>query len=698
MKKTSRHHFRYILLASLFVLICAFFIGRIIYLQVTAPEKKEDSDLTVRTLTVKALRGEIFDRNGKPLVSNEYSYNVYLDAGSFPKTNYAINREIISLIDILKASIETDYFPIQKTKEGIEYKAFESNSQKEKSFLKMLDRYALSRETEAVGLVKYLEKRYALVDTKGNLTVKEEYYLPVMAIRYESERLNFSSTNPFTIAYNISNEQLTAIEEANLNGVSIEKKAERAYNYPSYASHILGRTGKIPSEKLGYYTEKGYSMDAVVGIDGAEEAFEEYLRGQDGILVIVEDANGNRVDEYYKKEPIPGKDVYLTIDIDMQITAEDALAYNIQYIRNKAIEKIAEDTAKYTLPDGTLSPNAKISQYIGEDVSSGAATLVDPYTGEVLALASNPTFDLTNYIKEYNTLINAEYNPLFNRALMGTYEPGSTFKISVAAAALENGVINRNTTIFDSGVYKFYNDFQPHCWIYTSYGYGHGNVNVISAIQNSCNYFFYDVGRQLTIEKLNKYCKSLGLGEPTGIEIPESAGILAGPEYSSSINKIWVPGDTIQAAIGQSDNNFTPMQISMYLSTLINGGTRYQAHILHSVREYGTGKILYEPTPNVLNTVQLSEENLQTLKLGMRNVMENGTAAAVFADYPIELGGKTGTAQVGKTRSNNGIFMAFAPYDQPQIVATCVIEQAGGSNDCGVTLRRMFNKYFNINE
>ncbi|MBR5322004.1 MAG: hypothetical protein IKU48_00460 [Clostridia bacterium] len=698
MKRSGRHHFRYILLASLFVLICTFFVGRIIYLQVTAPEKANTSDLTVRTLTVKALRGEIFDRNGNPLVSNEYTYNVYLDGGSFPKTNYAINREIVSLIDILEDSVETEYFPLQKNEEIIEYKAYENDSQKEKYFLKMLDRYALSRDTEAVSLAEFLEKRYGLIDSNGNLTVGKEYYLSVMAIRYESERLNFSSLNPFTVAYDISKVQLTAIEEANLNGVCIEKKAQRVYNYPSYASHILGRTGKIPSEKLDYYTEKGYSMDAIVGIGGAEEAFEEYLRGQDGILVIVEDKQGNRVDEYYKKEPVPGKDVYLTIDIDMQITAEDALAYNIQYIRNKANEKIAQDTAKYTLPDGTISPDAKISQYIGEDVSSGAATVVNPHNGEVLAIASNPTFNLTTYVKEYNNLLNTENNPLFNRALMGTYEPGSTFKISVAAAALENGIINRNTTIFDSGVYKYYNDFQPHCWIYTSYGYGHGNVNVISAIQNSCNYFFYDVGRQLTIERLNEYCKSLGLGVLTGIEIPEATGILAGPEYRASINKVWVPGDTIQASIGQSDNNFTPMQISMYLSTLINGGTRYQAHILHSVREYGTNEIIYEPTPNVLNTVQLSEENLETIRLGMRNVMENGTAAPVFADYPIELGGKTGTAQVGKTKSNNGIFMAFAPYDEPQIVATCVIEQAGGSNDCGITLKRLFNKYFNITE
>ncbi len=698
MKKTGRHHFRYTLLASLFVLTCVVFLARIIYLQITAPEKQTASDLTVRTLTVKALRGEIFDRNGIPLVSNEYSYNVYLDGGSFPKSNYAMNSAIVSLTDILGDAIKTDYFPIQTTEESEEYKQFDSDSSEYKSFLKMLNRYSLPKNTEANDFLNFLAKRYGLVNSKGELTVAEEYYIPVMAVRYEAERLDFSSLNPFTLAYDISKTQLTAVEEANIVGVSIEKEAKRIYNYPLYASHILGRTGKIPSERLAYYTEKGYSMDAIVGIDGAEEAFEEYLRGEDGVLVIVEDKNGNRFDEYYKKEPIPGKDVYLTIDINLQMTAEDALAYNIEYIRDKANTKIAQDTEKYTLPDGTLMPNAKISQYIGEDVTSGAAVLVNPNTGEVLSLASNPTFDLTTYLKEYNNLLKAENNPLFNRALMGTYEPGSTFKISVAAAALEHGIINRNTTIYDSGVYKYYNDFQPQCWVYTSHGYGHGNVNVISAIQNSCNYFFYDVGRQLTIEKMNSYCKTLGLGELTGIEIPESKGILAGPEYRASLNKTWVPGDTVQASIGQSDNTFTPIQISMYLSAIINGGTRYQAHILHSVREYGTNKIIYEQAPSTLNTIQLSEENLQILKMGMRNVMENGTAAPVFANYPIELGGKTGTAQVGKTKSNNGIFMAFAPYDKPQIVATCVIEQAGGSNDCGVTLRRMFNKYFNINE
>ncbi|MBE6643052.1 MAG: hypothetical protein E7615_05310 [Ruminococcaceae bacterium] len=698
MKKNGRFHFRYILLTSILIISCALFFARVIYLQVNAPEKETSVEYTTRTLTVKAIRGEIFDRNGNALVSNEYTYNVYLDGGSFPRGNHEANKAVSLLTDILGNKIKTDNFPIEYIDSELSLKALDRDSSVYKSFIKMLDRFSLPRTADCEELYAYLTKRYGLTDNDGNPAFDEEKTLAIMALRYEAESRDFSASNPFTVAYGISDDDITALEEANIKGVSIEKSAKRIYNYPGYASHILGRTGPIQSEDLDYYTEKGYSMNAIVGIDGVEKAFEEYLRGVDGTLVIVEDLDGNRIDEYYKTEPIPGKDVYLTIDIGLQITAEDSLAYNVGYIRDKANQTIEKETKENTDENGNLLPDAEIPKYIGEDVTSGAATLVNPNNGEIYAIASYPTYDLSTYLEDYSKLLNAEHTPLFNRALLGTYEPGSTFKVGVAGAALENGVITPSTTIFDSGVYKYYPDFQPECWIYTAHGYGHGNVNVISAIQHSCNYFFYDVGRQLTIEKMNAYMKDLGLGELTGIELPEKKGILAGPEYSSSVNKVWVPGDTVQASIGQSDNNFTPLQISMYLSTIINGGNRYQAHLLYAVKEYGTDTVIYQPVPTVLNTVSLSEETLDVLKMGMKSVMEQGTAAPVFADYPMEIGGKTGTAQVGTTRSHNGIFMAFAPYDNPQIVASCIIEQAGGSNDCGITIRRMFNDYFNITE
>ncbi len=680
----------------LFIGICTAFMCRIIYLQVTAPEIEAGSGLNVRTMNVKALRGEIYDRNGNKLVSNSYSYNVYLDAGNFPKTNKEINDTLISLLDILPETKET-YLPLENDYPDFSYKTLDANSIEYKSFLKMLEKFSLANDIDAKEFSLFLLKRYGIIDKENKLTVEKKDIKRLLEKRYETERLEFSVLNPFTISENISQNTLTAVKEANLPGVEIEKCASRVYVYPGYASHILGRTGKIPASDLESYTKKGYAMDSVVGVDGAEKAFEEYLRGIDGTLVVVEDKDGNIVDEYYKTEPVPGKDVYLTIDIDLQITTEDALAYNVAYIKEKADSEILKATEKYTNANQELMPNAKIPQYIGEDVSSGAATLVNPNSGEIYALASYPTFDLSTYLDNYSDLLNAPDNPLYNRATMGTYEPGSTFKIGVAAAALEYGVINKNTTIYDSGIYKYYKDFQPMCWIYKSYKYGHGNMNVVSAIQNSCNYFFYETGRLLTIDRMNAYTKLLGLGEYTGIEIPESRGILAGPEYSSSINKNWVPGDTIQAAIGQSDNTFTPLQIAMYLSTIVNGGTRYKAHLLHSVRSYENNEIIYKQEPYELNKVQLSADNLNTLKTGMKNVMENGTAAPVFSKYPIDIGGKTGTAQVGKTKSNNGIFMAFAPYDTPEVIASCVIEQAGGSNDVGITIKRVFNKYFNVN-
>ena len=696
-KSSGRSHFKYMALTVGFMVILAVFFGRIIYLGLTSPEKPNEEKIYTKTLPVKAVRGEIYDRNGKKLVSNDYSYNIYLNGGNFPARNSEINSILEKAAAVIGESLLTDAFPIEGSIGELSYKQFDENSTQSASLAKMLDRLELPRDTEAKELFDFLCKRYAIYDANGKPTVSSELLMTVVALRYECERQDFSAVNPITVAADIDTALLTAIEEADIEGVEIEKQAGRVYNYPGYASHILGRTGKIQSEDLEYYTEKGYAMNAIVGIDGVEEAFEDYLRGIDGTLVIVEDAEGNIIDEYYKKKPVAGKDVYLTLDIELQITAEEALEYNIKLIKEEAERKIAEAVKNATDKDGKLKPDAEIPKYIGEDLTAGAATLMNPNNGELYAVASYPTYDLSTYTKDYNDLLNAPNSPLFNRALMGTYEPGSTFKIGVAAAALEYGVIDAQTTIFDSGVYKYYPDFQPECWIYTSHGYGHGNVNVISAIQHSCNYFFYDVGRQVTIEKLNDYFKGLGLGVYTGIELPETQGILAGPEYRASVNKDWLPGDPGQASIGQSDNTFTPLQIGTYLSTIINGGTRYKTHILLDVCEYGSSPDV-TPKPVVLNTVKLSEENLATLKVGMKNVMENGTAAPVFADYPMEIGGKTGTAQVGKTKSNNGIFTAFAPYDKPEVVATCVVEQAGGSNEIGIPLRRMFNKYFGIIE
>jgi len=497
------------------------------------------------------------------------------------------------------------------------------------------------------------------------------------------ELSGFSTVQPYVLAEDISLAFITGAEEKFSRGITINVTASRVYNYPGYLSHVLGTIGQIPNTKVEYYTEKGYPLDAIVGRDGIEATFEDYLRGQNGIMKITEDAYGNTLSTEVTTEPTAGNDVYLTVDIEMQMVAEKALAENIF--------KIREEAAWSGKP---LS---------GEDASSGAMTVLDCDTGEVLAICSYPTFNLATYGADFNYLLADETQPLFNRALSGAFAPGSTFKVGVAVAALSEGVIDKDTIIETEGMYMYYaaSNFTPRCWLYLMSGgtRWHGPISVVEAIQESCNYFFYDVGRQLTIEKMNEYGRYYGLGQPTGIELPEKVGILAGSDYrnDNGLEK-WSPGDTIQAAIGQSDNQFTPLQISSYISTILNGGTRYSCHILSEVREFGTGNLISKKNPEIASKFNLDPDILATVKEGMKGVMDNGSAASVFSGYEISVGGKTGTAQVSDTKSDNGIMTAFAPFENPEIVVTCVIEQGSGGTEAGYSVRDVFDYYFNVDE
>jgi len=411
-----------------------------------------------------------------------------------------------------------------------------------------------------------------------------------------------------------------------------------------------------------------------VGLDGVEAAFEAYLRGIDGVLTVTEDTYGNIVKTEITAEPVAGKNVYLTIDIGMQMAAELALAENIQQIREEAD------------PEDPLS---------GEDASKGALVAAEVETGAVLAMASYPTYNLATFRQDF-PILNADKNsPMLNRALQGTYAPGSTFKVGVAVGALAEGVIAADTVIDAQGEYTFYKDYQPKCWLY-AYGGVHGEINVIEAIQESCNYFFYEVGRLLSIEKINERMQSLGLGQPTGIELYEKTGILASPAYriDNGLDK-WTPGDTLQAAIGQSDNAFTPLQICVYTTTLLNRGVRYGAYILDRVTTY-EGEEVYRAKPEILDSNVFSQEIHGIIMEGMKNVMDNGSAARIFAGYPITVGGKTGTAQVYTTKSDNAIMTAFAPYENPEIAVTCVIEQGYSGTKAGYSIKDVFDYYFEL--
>ncbi len=652
------------------------------------------NDYKTRTVPLKAQRGEIYDRNGKPLVTNTYYYDLRLDYASMPSSQAEKNELLLFLVrsaaEYCLAEKLTSPQALYLIEENLEngtllFKANPASEGtiKQKRLLRLLTDLNLSDTSDDTACTITLMKRYGIVSADSSGNPIWNYTLSDSAVlfryRLDMELSNFSSTEPYTLLKDASIAYLTACEESCPRGIRIDINAQRTYNYPGYASHILGRVGKIPSGSETYYTEKGYPLNATVGISGVEAAFEEYLKGQDGILTIREDSFGNIVSTEITKEPVAGSNVYLTIDIDMQIVAEKALAENIFQIREEAI--------------------ASGEPLSGEDASKGALTAVDNTTGEVLALCSYPTYNLATFNEDIELLRTHPDSPMFNRALNGTYAPGSTFKVGVALAALDAGVITPDTVIDAQGQYTFYETYQPRCWLYLWYNKVHGEISVVKAIQESCNYFFYDVGRQLTIEKINEYMRHFGLGQPTGIELNEDTGVLAGPDYrnDNGLDK-WAPGDTLQAAIGQSDNLFTPLQISMYLSDVVNGGTRYRAHLLYKVCDYANGEVIHEAEPTPIDAISIDEENLIVVKEGMKNVMDNGSAASVFAGYPIPVGGKTGTAQVSETKSDNGIITVFAPFDEPELVVTCIIEQGSGGTNAGYAVRDVFDYYFKQGE
>lgn len=698
MNKKRGFLLRYIFLAAFFVVVSLIYTGRLIRYQISGRDtyiKENTVRNKYRYETIHAQRGEIYDRNGVPLVVNAYTYDIRLDGGSMPSAQRDKNATILSVLADAETAGEIDTFSSPDSPfifftmpDGaslhFEYAAeyFENTSRKNK-FYRLVSQLGCSEESTAEETGAILMIRYGITqkDEDGDyvLAYDTDTAKLLLTLRLDMELSDFSAYTPYTLLRDVSLSLLTRVKESGVRGITPYTSATRAYTYPGYASHILGRLGKIQKGYVEYYTELGYPLDAIVGIGGAEEAFESYLHGEDGVLTIVEDGEGNIINQYVSKEPKAGSNVYLTIDIELQIAAEDALKNNIQYIVDKAV--------------------ASGKPLSGEDAKTGALTALDSRTGEVLAMASYPTYNLATYSQDVGMLNNDETAPLFNRALSGLYAPGSTFKIGVAAAALTEGIITPKTIINDKGVYDFYSTYTPACWIYNQSRSTHGPINVTTAIQVSCNYFFYEVGRLLTIETMNKYDRAFGLGMPTGIELSERTGILAGPDYRNENGLgAWNPGDTLSAAIGQAENVFTPLQISVYMSSILNNGVRMKTHLLHKVEAFHTGEVLTTFTPQQMDGITLGEGVRDVVMDAMKSVTENGSAARVFRNYPIEMGGKTGTAQVLETKSDNAIFTAFAPFDNPEIVVTCVIEQGANGTDAGYAVRDVFDQYFGINE
>ena len=380
-----------------------------------------------------------------------------------------------------------------------------------------------------------------------------------------------------------------------MHGIELSYSDKRYYNLGATASHILGRTGPLQQEDVDeYVVKKGYSYNAIVGRDGVEKAFEEYLRGINGFESYEIDNNNNVSSRIISKQAKQGYAVSLTLDSGMQIVSEKALENQIKQARAYGLANPGDNN--------------------GSDCRAGSVVVMNPNTGEVLVSASYPNYDLNNFSELFSELnSDVESRPLINRATQGIYPPGSTFKIATAAAALDSKTVTKETLVYDKGIYTKYDSYQPHCWVYDTKGTTHGYVNVKTAIEGSCNYYFYDVADKMGIDTLVEYASNFGLGQKTGVEVPESTGILASPEFRESIGLVWNPGDTLQTAIGQSDNAFTPIQLCSYMSTLLNGGTRYKATLLKSVYDYATKLPVVVNKPVVLDKIKLEEETVVPL-------------------------------------------------------------------------------------
>lgn len=508
-------------------------------------------------------------------------------------------------------------------------------------------------------LIKKGEKAHLALTVK-NLAQYEN--IEYMELLFKMQEGGFGQNTPFVFSEDASDDLVTKIMESpeDFPCVQIVTRPVRDYLYPETAVHLLGRCGVISAEE--YSTRTGYSRDDYIGKQGAEKAFEEILRGTDGRRAKEKYTQSGTMKFTEDVAPVKGKNVFLTIDMDLQTNAEEAL-------------------------DAQVKTNSASG--------GGAFVAVEINSGEVLALASNPTYNINDFNENYTALAKDPKKPFFNRSISGLYEPGSTFKPVTAIAAMESGVLSPQEKIKTLGKYEYYNH-TFRCNIYRERGKTHGTIDVRDALSVSCNYFFYELGHRTGIDKIADTAYAFGLGTPTGIELTaeEATGRVATPQNRRMRGGYWYAGDTLQASIGQSDNLFTPIALANYAAALSNGGTLYRARVLRGV-EKSDGSLEYTK-PEVLNKIEISPETLRAVRQGMIEVTTTGTAAEIFRDFPITVAGKTGSAQVGGR--TNGLFIGFAPADNPEIAFCAVIEGASSGNNAAKAAKNVLSYYFNIQQ
>ena len=677
---------RLVAMALILLLLLTVYLVFLYRLQIIEGEAyyNRSNEITQTTRPVTAARGNILDRYGRVLVSNKECYNLQIDTDKL-FANEDPNAVILELVKMVQSFGDsyTDDLPISM-EPPFEYD--ENMTAIQRTMLNAyFKRQELDENSTAVELMSYMRTRYGI----DNSYTAEEMRI-IAGVRYSINVRYAVNTADYIFVEDASMQLISSIMEQKLAGIEVDRAYVREYS-TEYAAHILGYTGLMTQEEYERYSLLDYANDAMVGKDGIEYAFESYLHGKDGEVRETRNAAGTILATEYITEPVPGNHIYLTIDSVLQEQTERILASGVEGLKKTYAQARAEAAGRGEPYD----PEFK------DEITGAAAVVVDVRTGEPLAMASWPTYDVSTVVENYAELLETPNAPLFNRALMGAYAPGSTFKPCTAIAALTKGIINTEKKVKCEGVFTKYaaDGYAPECWIWAE-GFTHPEENVTTAIRDSCNYFFYTIGNDLGVDDMGEFAHNFGLGVPTGIELVETTGNMSNrANHSDYTGTEWRIGDTLQAAIGQSDSVFSPIQMAEYCATIANGGTRYSASILKAIRNYDYTEKLYEREPEVLSTVETADYNWAAVHEGMWLVLNdyiNEKNVLEWYDCALKVAGKTGTAQKGENIQNDGLFMCYAPYDDPEVAISVAVERGGSGTSVQFIARQIMDAYITI--
>lgn len=664
-----KKHLRPIICLLIVLTFFTLFVARLVDWQLIQGEyyREEVSTRANYILTSSPTRGEIVDVNGEVIAANTTNYTLVIDK-LYISSETSINDVIVEMFGLLehRNAPWIDELPIKMTAGGYD---FTEGSEYELESLRSGDMLDLGVYSTAEEYINAFAKRYDVEEIEDKTLQRN-----IISVRYNMEVEGFSSTTPYTFAEHLDEDTVAIVSEYSQGKpyVDIVTTYDRVCVDGTLMPHLLGNTGALTAEEYEANKDKGYAYNDIIGKYGIELAAEDYLKGKPGTKTVSKTADGTVVSVVDVEPAQPGGTVYLTIDNNLQRVANSSLAENVVAARQNGIDTCALQGDKLN----------------GEDCTAGAAVMLSVKDFSVLACASFPTFDLTRYTDSdyYMTLLEDKTLPLYDRALHGGFAPGSVVKPIVALAALEEEVVSEYTPIYCSKTYDYYPSNVVNCMFY------HGSVDMSSAITQSCNYYFADVGRQLGIDTMYLYFEKVGLGEYTGVEVGESKGTLAGRDSYS-----WQAGNTVQAAIGQSDNNFTPIQLATYCATIANDGVRYRTHMINKITSYDRSETLFynnPEKPEVVEKLDVDSYNLQVVQNAMRNVVSSdyGTAYYSFADYPISVAAKTGTAE--NSGSDHCVFICYAPFDKPEVAVAVLLEHGAKGVYAMNVARDLLDAYF----